>query len=501
MRALALFSAAREAGLTAHLGLVTYHKSGEFEDTGYQDGRYQREDEDEDPGDGTMGEIYEEYITIGHWRDGRDREISLGGYTIDEDRLIAREALGTGEPDEKESEGFTGNAGCTMDYWYRRAAIALWADADVEEILCSYDFTGACRTLENMVSGTKKRSGVRIQRLSKAIVSRLPGHLSDAGSFRHHQTPHESPLTLTLAALAGAAERELVDELLPQIPDDAWSSCDAATWEKLHHAFGVEVFSALYQRLLSNDPEECRPVLFIILDALLARKAGAPLARKIAIRLARLEPAPPARAAWETKIGPQAPGDRAEVRILLTASRLLADATDRAAVMDFVKADRSLDVARQVLAPVLLETSALAAAGSPGTEALAFSAKALADEISQPVKPSADWVRPCPQPSPPTGRIRMGMSRESKTRLDATLRELAVFMAGGEAKSHEFRHPQEVRNRLANVISEHALDLDRTTLRSGRPHALVCTKNDNSYHCRLDRRAEDEKLLANLAKL
>ena len=159
VRAQALFAAAREVGFSAHLGLVTQYQMGELEDSGYHRRRRRRwEDEDDDPVDGTMGEIYDESLTIDLWRNENDRSVPLGSYDIEEDRLISRVKFGTGDPDEKESEGYTGNAGCTMEYWYRRAAIVLWPLEAGEEILCQYNFHGACLALAKLAGGKGKES-------------------------------------------------------------------------------------------------------------------------------------------------------------------------------------------------------------------------------------------------------------------------------------------------------------------------------------------------------
>jgi hypothetical protein len=102
---------------------------GELED-GYSYGRRGRYGRDEAPEDGTMGEIYEEGLTVANWRNAADRSVALGTYHIEADAVISGGKINEGEPDEKEAEGFTGNEGCTIEYWYRRAAVVLWAKKD-----------------------------------------------------------------------------------------------------------------------------------------------------------------------------------------------------------------------------------------------------------------------------------------------------------------------------------------------------------------------------------
>jgi hypothetical protein len=500
-RAQAFFAAAKEAGFVAHLGLVTYHQSGELEESGYRGRRkHWDDDDDDDSADGTMGEIHEESLTIDHWRDGRDRRVVLGSYRIDDDVILSAEPLGNGEPDQKEAEGYTGNAGCTMDYWYRRAAIVLWAKEDQEAILCQYNFTGACQTLADLAGGKKTGTGSPFHRLGKAVVSQLPGKLPQAADYRYYRQSDGHPFALTLNSLAKAGARELLDELLPEIPDGAWILCDAAKWKALHKAFGTGPFAPLVDRLMKGDPEAQRQILYPILAALISRKEAAATVRDIAARLVRLKPMPQNPVGWDRR--PQSARTEAqnEVHILLSASFLIAKPADRAAMLKFVLADRSLAVVREVLAPVLLGKPALAKAGGIGDEVLGFSIESLEQEISRDLNPFPDWTRSCPEP-PASLPLRMGGYPPYGARENHAIRELAAFMADPSAETRVFRHPQDLRNKLESFIATHALDLDHVTIRQGSPHGLSCTKNDKSHHRTLARRTADEALLVKLCSI
>ena len=152
---------------------------------------------DDDLEDGTMGEVYEESLSIGHWRDSRDRPASLGFYAIERDALVSREEIDADDPDEKEAEGFTGNAGCTMDYWYHRAAIVLWREEDDERIRARYDLDGACKRLADLAR--KGRSEPAFQRLAEAIIDRYPEALSLY--FPRHRDDFGSNFAITLRTL------------------------------------------------------------------------------------------------------------------------------------------------------------------------------------------------------------------------------------------------------------------------------------------------------------
>ncbi len=129
-KAEALIKAAGNAGFYAKLGLVTSYQSGELltegSDYGYRRGGwYDDEDDDQELAqDGEMGEIYEEYITIDHW--ANNTLPPLEGLKMEDEDIIKDFVLNDGEPDEKEAEGYTGNAGMEMMYWYHYGAVFMW---------------------------------------------------------------------------------------------------------------------------------------------------------------------------------------------------------------------------------------------------------------------------------------------------------------------------------------------------------------------------------------
>lgn len=496
-RAHALFAAAKKSGYTVHLALVTYHKMGELDEGGGYD--YYGDDEAENDGEESMGEIYEQSISIGHWRDACDRAVELGRYVIESDALITKENFGEGDPDEKESEGYTGNAGCTMDYWYRRAAVILWPKEDHEEILCQYDFRGACRELDGLANNGKP--GPAFQRLAKAVVSRLHHMLPSREHMIRARDSDSSPFALVLAALAKSGSRDLLDDLITEVPAQAFLLCDAALWTKLHQAFGTDVFDPVRATLMEEGVPQYRRSLFQILDSLSSKKKSASKASIIASRLASLTPKESRPDHWSRSRDPQAPGDHEETRILLAASHLLEAADDRSAALDFLLADQSLDYVRQILAPALLDkrlAKYFAETGSLAPELLAFAKGKLGEEVAVPVMPYSDWIRPCPSLE---GSEKGTPYTRGSSPFNAALQELSVFMADPAVETHPFRHIQAVRTSLKSYIQNHFLDLDHVTLKKGSPHSLVCTKNDKSYHHALSCRAKDEKLLEKIACL
>lgn len=517
-RARALLAAAEELGLVAHLGLAVYQQSGELvggddDYYGYRGRRYEDEEEDdgeeEDASDsGEMGEVYEESLTVGDWRDTRDVPVPLGSYRVAEEDLIAIKGIGEGEPDEKESEGYTGNAGCTMDYWYRRAAVVWWAREDHERVLCDYDLPGACRRLFALAGKRGKADQAAFQRLAAAVVGRFPEALPHPNRFARDLDPsrdfndegdRDSAFCETLAALARARAGNWLAKLVAPVPAEAFGLCRAPLWKDLFAVFGATPFEPVFEGLLRDDAGKHRGTLFRILDALRDRAEDTATARRILSALVRLQPRP-APGSWKPVREPEPPGHSDEARLLLLASPLIADRTDRSLALAFLLADESLAYLRGRLGPLLTDRSLRTAIGEKGSlfpKLMAFAKEKLGAEVARALKPYPDWTRPCPAPEKQTEPF--GWSFRHRPSGSDAIEELASFMADPERQSHDFKRPQHARNQLEDFIRRHFLDLDWTTIKRGTPHTLRVTKNDASYRHAIDRREKDRKLLAKLA--
>jgi hypothetical protein len=520
-RARALLAAARESGLVAHLALVMFHQMGELSggDNGYG---YDYDDDEEVSDEGVMGEVYEESLQASHWRDAADQATAFGAFDLAKDEVIAEQPLDNGEPDEKEGEGYTGNAGCTMEYWYRRAAVVLWAREDHEAVWCGHDFWGACRQLLKLAGKKVGADREAFQRLAKEVVNRFPEALPHEHSFTRGndvtkefldddedygpedggKTQVAPPFNLTLDALAKAGHRDCLEKLRERIPMQAFGLCDAGLWSRLFRAFGVEAFAKVFEGLLADGADGNRGALFRIVAAL-ARQAhdSSSWGKELARKLASLDVKPAPRS-WQPERDPAPPGDPREARILLQASAWLEDAGDRRKALAFLKGDGSLAYVRAVLGPVLLEkpsNAGQAGKGSLRSEALAFARETLAAEVARPLAPYLDWARPCPLLEDAKREASWGHWPHGASKREL-LKELRGFMADAQAQSHDFVHRQEDRQTIEGWIKHCFLDLDFVTVKTRRPHTLRCTKHDGSYRHALKTRAADEALLRKLEK-
>lgn len=201
-RADVLFDAAEQANCVAHLALVTHWENGAAEGGDYDDyysssqrHRYgdwsEDEDEDEDeyyeeyeaddedaPLSGyVMGDIFEDELSADHWSDGHGETIFIGEVDLDESEIVASQPLAEWAISREEFEGFTGNAGMTLERWYNRAAVIIWPRQNHFQILCSAGTDAAIAGLKVMVE-TWKRSKKSVEererqsclKFAKAII-------------------------------------------------------------------------------------------------------------------------------------------------------------------------------------------------------------------------------------------------------------------------------------------------------------------------------------------
>jgi predicted 2-oxoglutarate/Fe(II)-dependent dioxygenase YbiX len=186
-RADALFTAARESGCDASLALVTYWETGSAEPTGGYDyggrGRHGGYwDEEEDEGDEyEMGEVFDSSLSAGHFSDADGNPLAFGRIPLEENEIVSKAPLDVGKPDKEDFEGYTGNAGMTLQRWYHRAAVVLWPAASRFDVLCEAGVKAAVGGLEQMVRQWKharesEREALKRQCLEFAgrIIARWP---------------------------------------------------------------------------------------------------------------------------------------------------------------------------------------------------------------------------------------------------------------------------------------------------------------------------------------
>ncbi len=165
-----LFNAAEKANCDAHLALVTLWQSGSAEG-GYDDYSYGRgrgysrwdddydneEDDDENHhSEHTMGEIYDSSLSADHWSNRQGKKVAFGKIQLNESEIVSNFALTETDASREEFEGYTGNAGMTLERWYHLAAIVIWPQSHQFKVWCDAGTDAAIAGLEQMISKQKK---------------------------------------------------------------------------------------------------------------------------------------------------------------------------------------------------------------------------------------------------------------------------------------------------------------------------------------------------------
>lgn len=340
---------------------------------------------------GTMGEVYDESFELDHWRDARDRKLALGRFPVDPDEVITAEDFPNIDPDEKAGEGYTGNAGCTMEYWYRRAAVVLWPEGRDEEILCAKNLPEACAKLLAISSGKKTGNGTPFDKLARAAIPALAAAI-DSGKWHYPGIDKEMkwPVSQVLHALSQAKRHDLLDELLRAMPGWAFGVTPQALWKELFTTFDPDAFAPVFEELLA-ETDRYREALFVILAGLNAHRKATAWQSRIAARLSQLKPAE--IPSWQNAESrdPTPPGKLDESRILFVASRDFINKSDIATAVRFLKSDASLFAVRKLIGPLFTDkgvaTKSLLAESTVANDLLEFCKVSLAK--ARPIRCSA----------------------------------------------------------------------------------------------------------------
>lgn len=121
-RVAALRAAAEALGLSVHLALAEVHEQwSATEHRGRWRGRGGRDDE----GEPEPEELLDRGIVLNHWVDADDRALDRDELPVDDADTASFIDTDASFLVNQEYEGYMGNYGQTLDYWYRRAALVL----------------------------------------------------------------------------------------------------------------------------------------------------------------------------------------------------------------------------------------------------------------------------------------------------------------------------------------------------------------------------------------
>jgi predicted 2-oxoglutarate/Fe(II)-dependent dioxygenase YbiX len=501
VRAEVLFEAAEQAGWVAHLALVTLWQSGSAEGGDYEYSRYrtrrgwyEEEDEDEeDASDYEMGEVFDESLTVKHWSDRRGNKVGLGEIPLDEDEIVSEQPLAEWDPSREEFEGYTGNAGMTLERWYHRAAVVIWPREWHFDVLCGAGTDAAIGGLHAMVKELKRAPKARRDEQRQTCADFAAAIIDSWQPSRHRYAwdgaPTETGRSIFPLLLQELDDPSMVRRFLAHVmPGDG----------------GVQLDKSF--------PAFCRRHGWPSFEAELTAVIGAASAATIARNVALLQTVCMNRDKNAERIGLcRRLADRA------VASLVAFDG--QAAKYDWQVAQ--LD--RSALLASLVRSMVAVAADQPLTRliehvlsrddkydltdahlAAIFALESwLAGEPAEPHRAISQWLAECR--SALESRVAQVPQKPADYRRPAELscscsdcRELTSFLANPDEAVHRFPVRKDRRQHLHQIIERHKCDLTHITERRGSPYTLVCTKTTASYEAARQIHERDKENLTRL---
>lgn len=426
----------------------------------------EEDDEDEDRADHTprvadtpaLIELCDSSIELHHWLAPSGKQVRRISDAVDDDEVCYTKATVDLEPFKSEHEGYTGNAGNTVDRWYHRAAVMLWPRARTFAIRAKASPSWA---IGEIAKGITRGATDDARRLTEQV---RPFWKQAAGA---DGTPSFADRTLGVAA--GLADRELAATLLEPLSLAALTATTAKRWRALLDRYGVDWCWSVIQRWIGPQNRYAAPPswpagLSELGRALADAAPGQELTRRLVrarwTDLARtldalVADAPTAAALRGLRLYAR------DIVDVLTGAAITGDDEVHETIVTRLTAERDY--------PVEAAIEVLRVAGSPGRSARAPrpSVARLRDDVigeldrrlSAPARAADDWSITTP--------VRCGC---------ALCKELTRFLAARDRRQLDWPLAQDRRAHIHQTITARELPVTHVTRRTGRPYTLVLTK-------------------------
>lgn len=460
-----LLKAAEKAGYYAKLALVTSYQAGELEVEYSGRGRrgyyYDDYDDDIDADSAEMGEIYEEYISIEHWDSSMLPSIDVNNVEIED--LICNFEINDGDPIEKEAEGYTGNAGMEMMFWYHYGAVVFWKKENHLAILKEATLFTKIKWLEyyasrwNWITDFEKKIGKEI----------LQYNLKETYNSSEKETDFFDAIVDFLKVVNDV---NFINKNTQNVLINFFSNISIDKWIELLSHFSSEPFEELVLDDAIMKNRKNLNHLLIILNATKFFKLSEKVLTKLPSALTGfnfLEQKDAILKSLIPNLIKIAESKENDVAWLSLIAQCITKRLDRNYVNDYL------------IANILENNLKFAVLGSA---ILTIAKKHLEDRVANKPQVPEDWSRAVP-------------NSRSYSSVWAILKD---FLQSPTEQVFEFKSLQANRNEMESAIRNVTIDLDLETIRKGSPHTLRLTKNTNAYKAELKKWEQDCVLLRKL---
>jgi hypothetical protein len=479
-KAEALMAAANKIGFYAKLGLVTSYQSGslEMEYKSKRGGRrrsyydYDDEDDEDLAENGTMGEIYDEYLTMEHWME--EGIPPLRGLEFEESDLIKDFDLNEGEPDEKEAEGWTGNAGMEMQYWYHYGAVFLWPKkyhADLVEVV----------PIGNQLQWVEYYNGIwkNADEAEKVIAKQLIEQISTIEASSIDTLSYDAIASF----LVNLRDASYMTEKGADLLAFHFQNIAVNQWIDLFRTYQIEHYEKIFENVISQQKVSFVKHLSDILLALHeadSQKFGSFIEKYIEQMPEILRPLSLSssglvideHASSYTKKSMMEQEDKYQQEISVIVSnviRLSIDKNEDEAWLRDIKIAFTRGLNRKYVNETLVGTIfrdkltnwALA------KELLLSCGEDLSNRVDNKPQPPENWTRAIP--------ANAGEYHQKQWNI------IAEFLASPTQQVFMYAKVQSDRSAMESAIRNVTIDLDMETIRKGSPHTLKLTKNQANY--------------------
>lgn len=491
-----LWNAAEQARCVAHLGLVTRYEQGTADVDDYEYNSRRRGYDSDSDVDYEMGEIFEHSLSVHHWSDRDGNTVAFGEISFDESEIIASTPPCEWNASDEEFEGYTGNAGMTLERWYRRAAIVIWPQANHLEVLSACGTDASIAGLQAITARVKAASdneknelrddGVR---LAAAIIRNWNPESSKWSMANGSIETVDRNIFLSL--LCELNDTRLVADFIQHVlPKDSKTGVDSSLAVWCNREGWTEVGAALTDTFRTVDHRT------VARNATILEKLCATGDRnQERLRTCRdlCNDFVTALATYDSTCD----SDNWQIRSI-----------DRKQILtSLISAMISIDARRPLQALVnhtLLATRLYEFTGDH--IAALFALESRLTRLNTPNKGVDDWLKKCEE--------QLQLRTEEEPRPPADLRRVdrltcdcadcetvrSFLAAPGESKII-LPVAQHRRQHLRKQIDDYEIDLAYETQRTGSPYKLVLTKTDASFQKSLAIYERDVKSLADIRRI
>jgi hypothetical protein len=431
-----------------------------------------------------IGETYEDELNGVQWTDLHGKKQPWSEIALELSAIVSSIPIDEWKPTSEDFEGYTGNAGNTLDRWYHRSAIVLWHRDHHFDVVASCGAAVSIPLFRLMAVRLAKTPKKRVEgartdciRFARAIIARWPrSHLGYGQRATRETSPHEDFPDLLLTV----RDRDTITMFLSKLSEqdqtlrlDAFvvAACREFGW----HAFAQELRQMIGTP--SDKPGRQEIPLRDVewLSAFCLDKTAAPeksaLAHELcALAVERFCVLPPPRPAYYR------PSDRRDPSVSESSLPLLLKALvasgrneDLSRVIRFVENspdEFSLDDCQvPCLKSVVLWSQKQFGLVHPHLMSwLASIRQKLESATATQPAPPADWARPA----------EVACTCQYCAQLNAFLADPANEVGRIPAR-------EDMRQHLIGMIGRHDCDLKHALERKGSPYSLVLTKTTASF--------------------